>query len=195
MSERNPAPVTLRPLTAADAAAYFPFRLRALEDSPLAFGRSAEEYRLETLEGVAAGLEPLEDERVTLGAFAAETLVGSMTVMRQAALKQRHKAMLFAVYVSPAVRGQRVGSRLLGAVLEWAGGVQGLRQIQLAVSVTQEAAYRLYLQRGFTVYGLEPRAMRVDGQDLDEYLMVRFLDGESGVGSREEEVGTAQPTR
>ncbi|ULH15648.1 GNAT family N-acetyltransferase [Deinococcus sp. KNUC1210] len=170
------SPVVLRPLTATDAPDYFPFRLRGLEESPLAFGRSADEYRQETPESVAASLEPLEHERVTFGAFVEGKLVGSMTLVRQSAHKQRHKAMLYAVYVAPEARGQHVGSQLLDALLKWAGTVPGLRQIQLAVSVPQDAAYRLYLRGGFTVYGREPRALHVGGQDVDEYLMVRVLD-------------------
>ncbi|GGR32351.1 GNAT family N-acetyltransferase [Deinococcus ruber] len=173
---RARAAAVLRPLTADDAAAYFPLRLRGLEESPLAFGRSAEEYRQETPESVAAALEPLEHERVTFGAFVEGALVGSMTLVRQSGHKQRHKAMLYAVYVAPETRGQRVGSQLLEALLKWAGKVPGLRQIQLAVSVPQDAAYQLYLRHGFTVYGLEPRALHVGGQDVDEYLMVRVLD-------------------
>ena len=172
--------ITLRPLTTSDAAAYFAFRLGALEESPLAFGRSAEEYRLEPLEGVAAGLEAVPGERVSVGAFAGERLVGILTVVRQSALKMRHKATLYAVYVSPEARGQRVGGRLLEAGLIWAGAVDGLHQLHLTVSVTQEAAARLYQRHGFTVYGLEPRALIVQGQAVDEQLMVRMLGSTDG---------------
>ena len=161
---------------AADAEAYFRLRLAGLEESPLAFGRSAEEYRLETVAGVATALEELPGERVTLGAFVAGALVGIMTLVCNPALKQRHKASIFAVYVAPEARGQRVGDRLLGGLLEWARAA-GIGQVQLSVSVTQTAARRLYARHGFTVYGLERRAMRVGGQDIDEELMVCVLDG------------------
>lgn len=100
-----------------------------------------------------------------------------MTLVRRMALKQRHKADIYAVYVSPAVRGQRVGERLLVALLDWARAVPDLRQIQLSVSLPQTAARRLYAAQGFKVYGLEPRAMQVNGQDVDEELMVLVLDG------------------
>ncbi|WP_407571339.1 GNAT family N-acetyltransferase [Deinococcus altitudinis] len=147
-----------------------------MEESPLAFGRSAGEYRSEPLETVAAGLEERPGERVTLGAFLRGELVGAMTLVRDPGLNKRHKAVLVAVYVSPAVRGQRVGERLLVALISWARAVPGLRQIHLSVSLTQVAARRLYAAQGFRVYGQEPRAMIVNGQDVDEELMLLVLD-------------------
>jgi len=170
------ADTRFRPLTVADAPAYFALRLSGLEESPLAFGRSAAEYRQELLEKVAASLGELDGERVTIGAVQGDALLGAMTLVRNAALKQRHKADIYAVYVAPSARGQRVGDRLLTALLAWAARVPGLMQVHLSVSVTQTAARRLYAAHGFCVYGLEPRALRVDGQDVDEELMVRFLN-------------------
>lgn len=168
--------LALRPLVPADAPAYFSLRLSGLEESPLAFGRSAAEYRQEPLERVALNLAEQPGERVTLGAFLGGELVGVVTLVRNAALKQRHKADIYAVYVAPAARGQRVGDRLLTALLAWAAGVPGLLQLHLSVSVPQTAARRLYAAHGFTVYGTEPRALRVNGQDVDEELMVKRLD-------------------
>ena len=146
-----------------------------MEESPLAFGRSAEEYRLESTESVAAALQERPCEAVTFGAFLDGELVGARTVIRNPALKQRHKANIFAVYVAPEARGQRLGDRLLEALIAWAHAA-GAEQLHLTVSVTQSSARHLYLRHAFVVYGLEPRAMRVNGQDVDEELMVRFLD-------------------
>ena len=166
----------IRVLSASDAASYFALRLGGLKESPQAFGRSAEEYRLEPLEAVAAGLGEVACERVTFGAFLDGELVGAMTLVRDSGRNKRHKAFLVAVYVSPTVRGQRVGETLLVALLDWARAAPGLRQIHLSVSLTQTAARRLYAAQGFRVYGLEPRAMIVNGQDVDEELMVLVLD-------------------
>ena len=127
---------------------------------------------------MAAGLGEVAGERVTLGALLEGELVGAVTLARNPALKQRHKASIYAVYVAPAARGQQVGERLLAALMSWARAVPGLLQVHLGVSVTQTAARRLYAAQGFTVYGLERRALRVNGQDVDEEHMVCFLDGE-----------------
>ena len=184
MNTTNQLPaLDIRPLNAEDAERYFLLRLSGLEESPLAFGRGADEYRRESLEAVAAGLNEVAGERVTLGAFLEGELVGAMMLTHNLSLKQRHKASIYAVYIAPAARGQRVGERLLAALLAWARAVPGLLQLQLGVSVTQTAARGLYAAQGFTVYGLERRALRVNGQDVDEEHMVCFLD-EGGEQSR-----------
>ena len=178
MNTTNQLPaLDIRPLNAEDAERYFLLRLSGLEESPLAFGHGADEYRRESLEAVAAGLNEVAGERVTLGAFLKGELAGAMTLTRDPALKQRHKASIYAVYVAPAARGQRVGERLLTMLMDWARAVPGLLQVQLSVSVTQTAARRLYAAQGFTVYGLERRALHVNGRDIDEEHMVCFLDG------------------
>jgi len=171
----TPGPLHVRPLTREDAPEYRAFRLAGLQEAPLAFGRSAEEYRHETLSAVADALQELPGERVTLGAFLHGTLVGAVTALRNPALKQRHKGSIYAVYVAPHARGQGTADALLTHLLAWATSA-GLLQVTLSVSVPQVAARRVYARHGFTVYGLERRAMRVDGQDVDEELMVRFLD-------------------
>ena len=124
---------------------------------------------------MAAALHERPGEAVTLGAFVEGRLAGAMTLVRNPALKQRHKANVYAVYVAPYARGHRLGDRLLAALVDWARAA-GIGQLHLTVSVTQQSARTLYLRHGFAVYGLEPRAMRVDGQDVDEELMVKFLD-------------------
>jgi len=99
-----------------------------------------------------------------------------MTLVRDSGLKKRHRAVLVAVYVAPAARSQGIGGQLLAALLDWASAVPGLLQVRLSVSVTQAAARRLYAAHGFRVYGLEPRALGVNGQDVDDELMVRILN-------------------
>ncbi len=51
----------------------------------------------------------------------------------------------------------------------------GLEQIVLAVFSTNQVARRLYESCGFEVYGVEPRALKVDDQYLDEDLMILRL--------------------
>lgn len=172
--------VRVRPVTPADAQTYFALRLSGLEESPTAFGRGAEEYRHEPLEDVAAGLEELPGERVTLGAWRGAELLGMITLVRQPADRPRlrHKGNVYGVYVSPGARGLGVGSGLMLALIAWARGCPGLLQLHLGVSVTQDGARRLYTRHGFRVWGLEPRALRIDGQDIDEEHLCLTLDAD-----------------
>ncbi|GHO58176.1 GNAT family N-acetyltransferase [Ktedonobacter robiniae] len=79
------------------------------------------------------------------------------------------------VYVSPVVRGRKIGKALLFEFLERARELKDLEQIQLSVTTVSSAAYALYHSLGFQEYGLERRALRNNNTYLDEHLMVLFL--------------------
>jgi RimJ/RimL family protein N-acetyltransferase len=53
-----------------------------------------------------------------------------------------------------------------------------MRQIHLRVNTENHRARRLYMTSGFTGYGIEHRAMCVNGRYFDEENMVLYLDGE-----------------
>jgi len=57
-----------------------------------------------------------------------------------------------------------------------AGQQADLALLHLAVTRGNEAARRLYLGLGFQIYGVERRALRVDGVWYDEELMMLDLD-------------------
>jgi L-amino acid N-acyltransferase YncA len=81
---------------------------------------------------------------------------------------------VWGVYVRAAWRGRRVADRLIEACIEWARP-HGVRVAKLAVITSNAAAIRCYLRCGFSVYGVEPQVIHVDGVYHDELLMVRYL--------------------
>ena len=46
-----------------------------------------------------------------------------------------------------------------------------IEEIRLSVVTTNAEAVRLYAKAGFSVYGLERRALKIDGRYYDELLM------------------------
>ncbi len=54
----------------------------------------------------------------------------------------------------------------------------GLEQVHLAVVATNAAAVTLYRSLGFTVYGRDPRALKLGDRYVDEELMVRRVRSE-----------------
>jgi ribosomal protein S18 acetylase RimI-like enzyme len=89
--------------------------------------------------------------------------------------KERHKGNIYGFYVRQAQRGRKTGRALLGELLRIASENPSLEQISLAVATSQLSAIHLYRSFGFEVFGIETRALKVDGQYVDEHHMVLRL--------------------
>jgi ribosomal protein S18 acetylase RimI-like enzyme len=78
------------------------------------------------------------------------------------------------MYVQASARGKGLGRKLVARVLEHAQ--DKVEIIQLTVAAPNKAAQKLYEAAGFATYGIEPRSLKQDGQDVDEVLMAKRLD-------------------
>ena len=175
MTAAEPRTITLRQLGEADAALYRPLRLRAVREEPSAFGSAYEDEVDRPLSLTAERLA--NPHGVTLGAFDGEALVGMVTCIHEQGRKMRHKANIYAMYVAPEARGRGVGRALLTEAIARARAWPGVDLVLLAVSKGNEPAAALYRSLGFVTYGVEPRALRLDGRDIDEELMALDLRG------------------
>ncbi|HEX2203162.1 MAG TPA: GNAT family N-acetyltransferase [Longimicrobium sp.] len=167
----------LRVLTAEDAPAYLEVRLRALREHPEAFATSAEEAALAPLADVARRLAP-GPEHVTVGAFDGDRLAGVATVVRATRAKERHRATVAAMYVAPEARGRGLGEALLRRALDAVRAWGGVTDVGLAVTAGNDGARALYARAGFVSWGVEPRALFVDGRHHDTEWMALRLDAE-----------------
>jgi RimJ/RimL family protein N-acetyltransferase len=167
----------LRFLNRNDASAYSTIRLEALECEPEAFGASAEEHRAMTLDDIVARLSSDPANNFVVGAFLGERLVGTAGFWRNKGLKERHRGMVWGVYVTREQRGKQVGTNMLRMLLERATSVEGIEQIKLAVATNQAAALKLYRSFGFESFGVERRALKVGDRYVDEEHMVLYLNG------------------
>lgn len=145
----------IRQLTAADAETYQALRLVALKESPTAFGSSYTEEADRPLDVVAKRFA--DEYNHVFGAFTRDgELVGMVTLRREPYVKTAHKAAIYAMYVAPAL---------------------GVRQLNLSVTSTNEAAVALYESCGFERFGLERDAFLIDGVFYDAaYMVVRVRE-------------------
>src|SRR5690349_14314125 len=111
------AAYTIRPLEAGDAAAWLDVRIRALREHPTAFLASEEEDGQPGVRGIAERLSEAHHKSFVLGAFAGQALVGMAGVFRSRALKSRHTATVWGVYVVPEHRRAGLARRLVTAAI------------------------------------------------------------------------------
>lgn len=167
----------LRPMGAADLAAYKALRDAALAERPGAFTSDAEtelrrpaETYLARLAGPADGGWPF-----TLTAWFGERLIGAVTCERDARVKVSHIGRIVGMMVEPEARGRGIGRALLDACIARARE-RGLLMLTLSVTSDNAAAVELYASMGFVRYGRLERAVRVGTRFHDKDLMLLDLD-------------------
>ncbi|XKO54638.1 GNAT family N-acetyltransferase [Lysinibacillus fusiformis] len=163
----------IRLLTTQDATSYRTLRLEGLQTNPEAFGSSFEEEKDMALELFASRLEA--QGSFTFGAFDQNELCGVATLVQESKMKLKHKASIFAVYVSPKKRGHGLGKRLMQEIIKQGKQLADVEQINLTVVSSNESAKGLYTSLGFLMFGTEKRALKIDHQCFDEDYMVLYV--------------------
>jgi ribosomal protein S18 acetylase RimI-like enzyme len=169
MTDRDPI---IRPFLAAEWPLYRELRLRALQDSPDAYG---------SILALEAGLSEVEwAERLAHGVHSARELPlvaeceGEPCGLAWVRLDDdaAESAHLYQMWVAAGQRRRGVGRALVDAAAEWARQL-GAKRLDLDVTSNNEAAILLYERAGFVTYG-EPRPLR-PGSTLEAQGMRRML--------------------
>jgi GNAT superfamily N-acetyltransferase len=145
-------------------------------------GRTYAEEQHTPLEAIAARLGDGDDSATSFVLGTADEpngpLLGMAGCLREGAMKQRHKAVVWGMYVAPEARGRGAGRQLLDAVITRATRWPGLEQLNLTVVTENVAARTLYVRRGFVPFGIAPRALAQDGRHYDmEYFWLDLAAG------------------
>jgi len=162
----------IRKLDRSSAESWAILRREALDLYPLAFGAASPDDPAVLAESFHARLG---DEAAIFGAFLDTAMAGMVGVRRMSGTKERHKALIWGMYVTAGSRREGVGGMLLRAAIAEARSWDGVEQIHLAVSQMAEEAGRLYERHGFQLWGREPRALVWEGRSVDELHMVLGL--------------------
>ena len=151
----------IRRLEVTDAPVYRALRLRALREHADAFTSSFEEENAKPPADTEKRLRAVEHGKLW-GAYVAGDIVGMVGLSFETRIKSRHKGLLVSMYVAPEYTGKGLGLALVDTVIQDARAT-GLGLVTLTVTDNNHAAVALYKKCGFTAFGTEPDAIRVNG--------------------------------
>jgi ribosomal protein S18 acetylase RimI-like enzyme len=163
--------IALEPITSQNALIFKAARLRALQDTPTAFGATyARESQLTDADwlerarkwnGETSILYLAMDEEIACGIAGCHLDHGDAT-----------RASLISMWTAPTHRQRGVGRLLVSEILNWAY-LRNARTLQLMVTSSNEPAIAFYQRLGFTLTGhTEPYP---NDPALIEYQMSRSL--------------------
>ncbi|GKU81500.1 hypothetical protein NCCP28_08960 [Niallia sp. NCCP-28] len=117
----------------------------------------------------------MNNDNFTFGAFEKNQLIGAVTLIVEQKNKMKHRGNIVAMYVKPKYRGRGTAKKLMKEAINYAKGLKQLKQIYLGVVSGNEGAIKLYQSLGFQTYGIDKKALKVNGIYYDEELMVLFI--------------------
>lgn len=167
----------LRILTEADSEEFWALRLKMLKEEPNVFVGTLGEAINTPMDKVKDNFRTTwrTEENYILGAFQEGKLVGCVGFARESKAKLRHKANVWGMYVISGLRRMGIGNSLLKEVIRRANLIEGLEQINLAVFSNNISAKKLYKSIGFSTYGIEEKALKIETIYIDEDLMTLRL--------------------
>jgi ribosomal protein S18 acetylase RimI-like enzyme len=161
--------VKIKILSVDESNDFRTIRLSALEKSPEMFGST---YIAEVEKPLVFFKNCLSSSTV-FGAYYKNKIIGLATLTQENGIKFSHKVSLSSVFIEPEFQQKGVGSNLLNAVIEHSK--KYAEQILLTVADDNKPAIHLYKKFGFETYGVETKAMKDNGQYIDEVLMKRCM--------------------
>jgi RimJ/RimL family protein N-acetyltransferase len=147
--------IDVRRITAADGAVLREIRLRALQDSPSAFGSTfaAESTRSDDEWTSRAASGSSGRDRFTALAVREGRCVGIAGGFRNDEDGHHADIDLVSMWVDPEARGSGIAERLVEAVIDWAHDEADAKVVGLWVTRGNERAQRFYERLGFVETG------------------------------------------
>jgi ribosomal protein S18 acetylase RimI-like enzyme len=164
--------IRLDRISPENALVFKAIRLRALEDSPTAFGSTyARESKLTDEEWLQRSRRWATEGSIGYIAFEGESPCGLVACYTEE--QDPHAAHVISMWVDPGVRRAGAGKVLIEALTTWASS-RGLGQLRLMVTSVNAGAIGFYKRLGFRMSGkTEPYP---NDPAILEYEMILPLD-------------------
>ena len=153
--------IRIRPLGAADAAAYRALRLENLRDFQFAHGPAYEDALAQPEAWHADRLA--RSDYTWFGAFDGATLAGVICLCAKKGSRLHHSALLSSLMVATSHQRAGIGRLLTAHLIEHARSLGHVRRLTLKLIDGNAPARRLYDAFGFEPFGLEPDAIYHEG--------------------------------
>lgn len=158
----------------ADAAPLLEYlKIIGGESDNLSFGSEGHPNTIEQEEAFIEALDRSMTHIMVVADYAGE-IVGDASLFGSPRERLKHSLEL-GISVKKAYWNMGVATRLFEALIERARAWPHIIQITLEVKSDNERAIRLYEKFGFTVTGVRPKRMHIDGVYHDTILMVKPL--------------------
>ena len=157
----------IRKLTLLDFENWKALRIEGIKNNPESFGETYQQVLNQNISHLETSLKngqifAYEEGEQMSG------LIGTYTLQPD---NMKHRINLFGLYVRPKHRRKNIGNQLVQHVINNLSLEH--KQIRLSVTTNNNTAIALYKKNGFEIYGTGPKALKIDGQYFDEYLMIR----------------------
>lgn len=165
----------IKPLTKPNAKAYQKCRLDALRLEPEAFAADYDVRKKRPLEHFEQRVN-YKPNYFIMGAFIEDKLVGTVGFNAETIPKLKHRGNIWGVFVYPKHRQKGIAKAIFQATLKAVNKLPEIKQLHLGVAEHNTSAIRLYKSFGFKTYATEPRTMFVNGQYINEHMMLLILE-------------------
>ena len=167
--------IIIREARPDDAAAFIRYFRTILAEPGINLISEPDEFT-QTIETEARYIRELarSENGLCLVAEANGMIVGQLTLQGPARRKVRHNTVL-GITVAKEWRGQGIGRRLIERAITWSRETGVISRIELHVFAGNEGAIRLYKSLGFELEGTRRKALRKDGQYMDDLIMALLL--------------------
>lgn len=81
----------------------------------------------------------------------------------------------FGLSLMKEYRGRGIASKMLDALIQWAGANPRIEKVNLRVHAKNIGAIALYERRGFSIFGREVRGVKLQNSYDDLLMMTRFV--------------------
>src|SRR5579872_1293141 len=143
--------ITLQRIAPSDVLAFKTVRLRALQDSPTAFGSTyARESQISDEEWLERSRRWTREGSIGYLAFDGDLCCGLVACYTEE--KSPDRGHIVSMWVDPAYRRSGVGQTLINGIRTWATS-SGLRELMLMVTSINTGAIRFYERLGFRMTG------------------------------------------